>query len=153
MPASNPKIILVVGGSENQLGNCLQEVFRFRHALFRYFNWSMRQLQTCQQALAFLRQNPLPLVISWCEMPDGNWKDLLRQLLLLNKPPLLAVSYQPTGRCFWSEVISLGGYDVLVKPFSAPDVFRLVSLAWENWKDRNRSARSRSLSKLSVRGL
>jgi DNA-binding response OmpR family regulator len=140
MPASNPKTILVVGGSENQLGNCLQEVFR--HALFRYFNWSMQQLQTCQQALAFLRQNPLPLVISWCEMPDGNWKDLLRQLPLLTKPPLLAVSYQPTGRCFWSEVISLGGYDVLVKPFGAPDVFRLVSLAWENWKDRNRSARS-----------
>jgi hypothetical protein len=140
MLASNPKTILVVGGSENQLGNSLQEVFR--HALFRYFNWSMRQLQTCQQALAFLRQNPIPLVISWCEMPDGNWKDLLCQLPLLNKPPLLAVSYQPTGRCFWSEVISLGGYDVLVKPFGAPDVFRLASLAWENWKDRNRSARS-----------
>ena len=133
MPSSNPKTILVVGGSENQLGNCLQEVFR--HALFRYFNWSMRQLQTCQQALAFLRQNPLPLVISWCEMPDGNWRDLLHQLPFLTKPPLLAVSYQPTGRCFWSEVISLGGYDVLVKPFGAPDVFRLVSLAWENWKD------------------
>jgi hypothetical protein len=58
MLPSNPKTILVVGGSENQLGNYLQEVFR--HALFRYFNWSMRQLQTCQQALAFLRQNPLP---------------------------------------------------------------------------------------------
>ena len=34
----------------------------------------MRQLQTCQQALAFLRQNPIPLIISWSEMPDGNWK-------------------------------------------------------------------------------
>ena len=135
MPESNPKTILVVDGPENQLGNPLHEVFR--HALFRYFNWSMRQLQTCQQALAFLRQNPLPLVISWCEMPDGNWKDLLRQLPLLTKPPLLAVSYQPTGRCFWSEVISLGGYDILVKPFGASDVFRLVSLAWENWKDRS----------------
>ena len=62
MPSSNPKTILVVGGSENELGNCLQEVFR--HALFRYFNWSMRQLQTCQQALAFLRRNPIPLIIS-----------------------------------------------------------------------------------------
>jgi hypothetical protein len=82
------------------------------------------------------------VVISWYEMPDGNWKDLLRQLRLLTKPPLLAVSYQPTGRYFWSEVVSLGGYDVLVNPFGAPDVFRLVSLAWENWKDRNRSAQS-----------
>jgi DNA-binding response OmpR family regulator len=136
----NPRTVLAVGGSDNQFGNCLQEVFR--HPLFRYFNWSMRQFQTCQQALAFLRQNPLPLVISWYEMPDGNWKDLLRQLPLLTKPPLLAVSYQATGRCFWSEVISLGGYDVLVKPFNPPDIFRMVSLAWESWKDRNRSARA-----------
>ena len=113
----NPRTVLAVGGSDNQLGNCLQEIFR--HPLFRYFNWSMRRLQTCHEALAFLRQNPVPLVISWCEMPDGNWKDLLRQLPLLTKPPLLAVSYQPTGRYFWSEVISLGGYDVLVKPFGA----------------------------------
>jgi DNA-binding response OmpR family regulator len=135
MQMTNPKTILVVGSSkENQLGNCLQEVFR--HALFRYFNWSMRQLQTCQQALAFLRQNPIPLIISWSETPDGNWKDLLRQLTVLTKPPLLTVSYQPTGRYFWSEVMSLGGYDVLVKPFGASDVFRMVSLAWENWKDQ-----------------
>ena len=141
MLESNPKTILVVGGSkENQLGNCLQEVFR--HPLFRYFNWRMRQFETCRQVLAFLRQNPIPLIISWSEMPDGNWRDLLRQLMLLTNPPLLAVSYQPTGRYFWSEVISLGGYDVLVKPFNAPDIFRMVSLAWESWKDRNRSARA-----------
>ena len=149
MLASNPKTILVVGGSkENQLVNCLQEVFR--HPLFRYFNWRMRQFQTCRQVLAFLRQNPIPLIISWSEMPDGNWRDLLRQLMLLTRPPLLAVSYQPTGRYFWSEVISLGGYDVLVKPFGVPDIFRMLSLAWETWKDRNRSARAGSLSKLSV---
>ena len=141
MPQSNPKTILVLGSSkEDQLGNCLQEVFR--HALFRYFNWSMRQLQTCQQAFAFLRRNPIPLIISWSEMPDGNWKDLLRQLALLTRPPLLTVSYQPTGHYFWSEVMSLGGYDVLVRPFSAPDVFRMVSLAWENWKEGIESARS-----------
>ena len=138
MTQSNPKTVLVLGSStENQLGNCLQEVFR--HALFRYFNWSIRQFQTCQQAVAFLRQNPIPLIISWSEMPDGNWKDLLHQLALLTRPPLLTVSYQPTGHYFWSEVMSLGGYDVLVKPFSAPDVFRMVSLAWENWKAQNES--------------
>jgi hypothetical protein len=33
-------------------------------------------------------------------------------------------------------VDSLGGYDVLVKPLGAPDVFRLVSLARENWKEQ-----------------
>jgi DNA-binding response OmpR family regulator len=118
----------------------LQEVFR--HPLFRYFNWRMRQFETCRQVLAFLRRNPIPLIISWSEMPDGNWRDLLRQLMLLTNPPLLAVSYQPRGRYFWSEVISLGGHDVLVKPFNAPDLFRMVSLAWETWKDRNRRARA-----------
>jgi hypothetical protein len=99
MPESNPKTILVVGGSkENQLGNCFQEVFR--HPLFRYFNWSMRQFQTCRQVLAFLRQNPIPLIISWSEMPDGNWRDLLRQLMLLTNPPLASCQLSADGSLF-----------------------------------------------------
>ena len=104
----------------------------------------MKQVQTLREALALLRRYPIPVVISWRDLPDGNWKDLLRPADLLTQPPSLIVSYQPLGRCFWSEVLSLGGYDVLVKPFSFLDVFRLVSLAWERWKDRATEAANAS---------
>jgi hypothetical protein len=74
-----------------------------------------------REALEYLCWNIIPVVISWCDLRDVTWKDpwkhLLRQIALLVHPPLLIVSYQPVSHCFWSEVLNLGGYDVLVKPF------------------------------------
>jgi DNA-binding NtrC family response regulator len=138
-PQDQSKTVLVVSPlGEDQLAGCLREVFR--HSLFQDFNWRMQEAQTCREALECLHRSLIPVVISWCDLCDINWKDLwkrlLRQAVLLAHPPLLIVSYQPVSHCFWSEVINLGGYDVLVKPFEPWDVFRLLSLAWERWRDR-----------------
>jgi DNA-binding response OmpR family regulator len=35
---------------------------------------------------------------------------------------------------FWMEVLESGGYDVLPKPFHPPEVYRLVTLAAQNWR-------------------
>ena len=138
-PQDQSKTVLVVSPlGEDQLAGCLREVFR--HSLFQDFNWRMQEAQTCWEALECLRRSLIPVIISWCDLCDLKWKDLwkqlLRQVVLLARPPLLIVSYQPVSHCFWSEVLNLGGYDVLVKPFEPRDVFRLLSLAWQRWRDR-----------------
>lgn len=138
-PGIRPKTILVVSGSE-EFGRCLQKIFC--HPIFRYFQWTMRQVQTCRAAFKFLSKHPVPVILSWNHLPDGTWKDVLHQTSLMVRPPLLIVSYQPVGRYLWSEVLSLGGYDVLVKPFGPQDVFRQITLAWEHWKERSRSRSS-----------
>ena len=138
-PEIRPKTILVVSGSE-EFGRCLQKIFC--HPIFRYFQWTMRQVQTCRAAFKFLNKHPVPLILSWNHLSDGTWKDVLHQTALMIHPPLLIVSYQPVGRYLWSEVLSLGGYDVLVKPFGPQDVFRQITLAWEHWKERSRSRSS-----------
>jgi DNA-binding response OmpR family regulator len=35
----------------------------------------------------------------------------------------------------WAEVLNLGAYDLLMKPFDLTEVFRVVSLAWRHWKN------------------
>jgi DNA-binding response OmpR family regulator len=35
----------------------------------------------------------------------------------------------------WAEVLNLGGYDLLVKPFNSIEVIRSMSLAWQRWND------------------
>jgi DNA-binding response OmpR family regulator len=40
----------------------------------------------------------------------------------------------------WAEVLNIGGYDVLAKPFVPAEVFRTISLAWLNWKDMKGTA-------------
>jgi len=137
-PQDKARTVLVVSPfGEDQLASYLQRIFR--HSIFQDFNWRMQQARTCREALELLHQKLIPVVISWCDLRDVNWKDLwkdlLREVALLVHPPLIIVSYQPMGHCFWSEVLSLGGYDVLVRPFEPWDVFRLLSLAWERWRD------------------
>ena len=40
----------------------------------------------------------------------------------------------------WGEVLNLGAYDVLSKPFHRTEVTRIISLAWLYWKDRQAAA-------------
>jgi len=38
----------------------------------------------------------------------------------------------------WAEVLNLGGYNVLAKPFDSREVFRVVGNAWLHWKNRGK---------------
>jgi DNA-binding response OmpR family regulator len=73
------------------------------------------------------------VVICERELADGNWYDLLECALKLDRPPLLLVMSKQADERLWSEVLNLGGYDVLLKPFDRSEVTRVVSMAWRQW--------------------
>lgn len=68
-------------------------------------------------------------------MPDSSWKSLLAALDQLPDRPLLVVTSRLADEHLWAEVLNLGGYDVLMKPFDPQEVVRVISLAWLRWKD------------------
>ncbi len=70
------------------------------------------------------------------QLPDGDWKDLLEQTLETPNPPSLIVTSRLADDHLWSEVLNLGGYDVLNRPFRESEVFRDVGLAFLHWKNR-----------------
>jgi DNA-binding response OmpR family regulator len=51
-------------------------------------------------------------------------------------PPLLVVTSRVADDRLWSEVLNLGGYDVLAKPLNTKEVFHVAGLAWMSWKQR-----------------
>jgi len=85
-------------------------------------------------------------------LPDGRtWKDVLREieatpmaigthqgqayrndkeaeLLCGSKPPLIVVD-RLADDALWAEVLNLGGYDVLVKPFDEKEVLHVLTMA------------------------
>ena len=77
------------------------------------------------------------MVRSWrpnvviCEqnLPDGTWQDLLGDLQSLSRPPMLIVCSLLADDRLWAEVLNIGGYDVLMKPFQAIEVARVVRMA------------------------
>ena len=90
-------------------------------------------VRTCRAARSILLQNLVPVVISDRNLSDGCWKDVLCAGGSSERPPHLVVASQLADGSLWAEVLNLGGYDVLTKPFDATEVNRALDSALRNW--------------------
>jgi DNA-binding response OmpR family regulator len=104
-------------------------------AIFGHSNWEIYEARTCREAVSFLRKNRMAVLVCERDLPDGNWKTLLDSLSVLPNPPLLVVTSYDADDRLWAEVLNLGAYDVLSKPFDRSEVTRIISLAWLHWKE------------------
>jgi len=66
-------------------------------------------------------------------LPDGTWKDILRTAETQSQAPLVLVVSRHADDRLWAEVLNLGGYDLLLKPFDRSEVTRVVGMAWRCW--------------------
>ncbi len=114
----------------------------FLQDTFSHTNWRIQSARSWAEALASLARQAMPVVLCESELEPGiSWKDVLAGLSSRPHPPALVVTSRLADEYLWAEVLNLGGYDVLMKPFEASEVLRVVSLAWLNWKNsRERTA-------------
>jgi DNA-binding response OmpR family regulator len=80
-------------------------------------------------AAAGLMQNKYSLILCDRDLPDGSWHDVFRQTEGLETPPPVVVFSKNADRPFWAEVLNLGGYDVILKPFVKSEVTRVIGMA------------------------
>jgi FixJ family two-component response regulator len=71
-----------------------------------------------------------PVILCEEILCDGTWKDLLLLTQEMPVPHNLIVTASNADDRLWAEVLNLGAYDVLQKPFRAQEVFRTIGLAW-----------------------
>ncbi len=110
--------------------------------ILRYPNWKIHSARAWGEAVQLLRRRRTGVVICERDFPDGAWQDLLERLGTLPHPPPMIVTSRYADETLWAEVLNLGGYDVLAKPFDVPEVIRIVSLARLRWKESLRPVRS-----------
>src|SRR5687767_9312902 len=79
--------------------------------------WELHSVQSLAQALEFLRNRPAEVVICERDLIPGTWRDLLETVQRSDAPPLVIVTSRLADEYLWAEVLNLGGYDVLAKPF------------------------------------
>ncbi len=82
-----------------------------------------------REALSFVRRHRPGVVVCDQVFADGDWRDLLHDLQHEQQMPPLIVSSRLADDRLWAEVLNLGGYDLLNKPFAASEVSRVVNLA------------------------
>lgn len=104
-------------------------------SVFSQLQWRTEQAQNCGEALPLIGRDIHQVIISERDLPDGNWKDVLEAAASRKNPPVLIVTSRLADEYLWAEVLNLGGYDVLAKPFNPDELRRSVSLAWQHWQN------------------
>jgi DNA-binding NtrC family response regulator len=96
-------------------------------AIVQDLSWQMRSAMTCLQALQMLGSQPTGAIFCDAVLTDGTWRDILQETGAgVGAPPLIVTS-RLADACLWSEVLNLGGYDVLATPFTAPEVAHVLA--------------------------
>jgi DNA-binding response OmpR family regulator len=139
-PPESGVVVLVVGPSDDLLS--------LRGTLPS--NWTLYVARDAAEAKQVLRQTSVPVILCESELPDGNWKDLLAAAAGIQSPPLLIVTSRLADEYLWAEVLNLGGYDVLAKPFNSVEFIQVMSMAWRRWKSEWKRGGSESAMAQSV---
>jgi len=113
--------------------------------------WRLLESTNCAEALKRLGRDPVPVVVCEQQMPDGDWKYLLRQVGKLSYPPNLIVASRRADDRLWAEALNLGAYDLLMMPFEPAAARRVISLAFESkrreWGKNTASPQKRAPSR------
>jgi DNA-binding response OmpR family regulator len=120
-PIANPTVLAVFPSGDDRISLA---------NILRSSNWALQFAGNVAEARSTLSGLSVGAVISEARLPDGNsWKDLLREIQKTANPPPLIVTDRLADEILWAEVLDLGGYDLLLKPFDAKEALRVVTLA------------------------
>ncbi len=93
-----------------------------------------------RQARSRLEAGSFGVVLTEAVLPDGSWTDVLDWKRRLGSLWEVLVTHSFADSRLWAEVLSLGAYDLVVQPFFASEVQRIIANA------SSRPARARALS-------
>lgn len=96
--------------------------------------WRWARGRTCEMARVRLQRDPVSVLVCERDQMDGTWRDLLETASSLPQPPNVIVCSRLADESLWAEVLNLGGYDVLIKPFEPEEVARVVEGARRKWQ-------------------
>ena len=98
--------------------------------LLRGRSCRIESADTCEGALRRLRNCHASIVICNCTLPDGTWHNMLDYLNSCPSRPLFIVTSSLATAGLWGEVLNLGGFDVIAKPFDRREVRYVLGTAY-----------------------
>ena len=94
--------------------------------------WTILSAMSVSEAQRLLVTERVHVVLVDRKLTDGDWKDVLVITADMPDPPQLIVISRDGDERLWAEVLNLGAWDVLVKPFHPKEVFRTIHAAWQH---------------------
>jgi DNA-binding response OmpR family regulator len=85
---------------------------------------------SCHSALQCLSWRCPCLIVCERSLRDGTWRDLLGFSRTSPGQPPVIVSSQHPDRNFYAEVLNMGGFDVIARPFKSQEVLHVIQTAY-----------------------
>ncbi|MFN3323769.1 MAG: response regulator [Bryobacteraceae bacterium] len=108
-------------------------------SVFQRSNWIVSEARLVDEALTLLAAHQPAIVLCEERLPDGTWRDVLEGCSRLSRPPRLIVTSTRGDERLWAEVLNLGAYDLLLKPFEREEVSHVISIAWLHWREEQQA--------------
>jgi DNA-binding response OmpR family regulator len=111
--------------------------FEEDHARLQAIIGKVSKLVTAQSfstAKRLLESQDVSLVICERDSPPTTWIECLDYIQSLPTAPFLIVTSRLADERLWAEVLNLGGWDVLAKPFDDREVLRTVRSTMERYR-------------------
>jgi DNA-binding NtrC family response regulator len=83
-----------------------------------------------------LSRIPYRVALMPAELPDNGWWALWGQITLLHPRPEILVYAREASFQLWSGVLEIGGYDVIVEPFTGEEIRGAVLRAAKSFEQR-----------------
>lgn len=100
--------------------------------IFHNLGWTLLEARDRRRAMQHLERHSVNVVLAESDVPNWNWKKVLNDLRRLAQPPQLIVASRTADDYLWSEVLNIGGYDVLPQPLDRDEVERVVASAYRH---------------------
>jgi DNA-binding response OmpR family regulator len=108
--------------------------------LCSHSGWGFLSVHSGRQALKAIRSNRVAVAVCERDLPDGNWRMVFEELERFPGAPLVIVVSRFADDALWAEVLNMGGYDVLLKPFEPKELMWSLTSACRHWESHPRAA-------------
>jgi two-component system response regulator AtoC len=116
-------------------------------------HWRIRFARTCPEAWMALHQENVDVLLAECDFPDGlGWKHLLDEVQSMGGFQPVIVTSRLADDCLWAEVLNLGAYDLLMKPFDGEETVRVLAMAMRQAQNARRAGERRPRLRHAVAG-
>jgi hypothetical protein len=96
--------------------------------------WKLHFALSCSEAHAAMPGIQPQIILLDRELAPSDWRMAVASLASVSRGACVVLISRVVDDYLWNEVVLYGGYDVLRKPLSEDDVFRIVKLAWAYWR-------------------
>jgi DNA-binding NtrC family response regulator len=101
--------------------------------------------RTIHEAMQLARGRVVRVILCQPAFPDGDWRDLLNLSLSWKTPAKVIVVFRLADNRLWSEVLNLGGYDLLAAPLDGREVSHVLASACQDSYGEERTHQVESL--------